>query len=291
MKPVRSLLYVPANKPDWITSAPTEYDADAIIYDLEDAVPPGEKADAREILADSLPELANEETVITARVNAPGTGEFDADLAAIARPGLDAIVVPKLPAVEDIERASHVLDHREATGDGTDIDLILLPETAQGFTRAEALCDASDRVAALMGSSSPAGDIERALGFEWTPGADERRYLLSKLVMDGRAAGLDQLFAGPWIDVDDLDGLRTEAELSRQLGYTGFQVVHPSHVSVVNDVFTPDTEDVERARKLVDAFDSRADDGVFVFEGDMIDAAHYKRAVKLVERAEAFGLL
>lgn len=288
MKPVRSLLYVPANEPDWVASAPAKYDADAIIYDLEDAVPPGEKADAREILADALPDLADEETVISVRVNAPGTGEFDADLDAITQPGLDAVVVPKLPAVEHVERAAHVLDHLEATGDATDVDLVLLPETARGFTRAEALCSASDRVDALMGSSSPAGDIERALGFEWTRSADERRYLLSKLVMDGRAAGLQQFVAGPWIDVEDLEGLRAEAELSRQLGYTGFQVVHPSHVSVANEVFTPDREDVERARDLVEAFESDASDGVLVFDGDMIDAAHYKRAAQLVERADAF---
>jgi citrate lyase subunit beta/citryl-CoA lyase len=139
-----------------------------------------------------------------------------------------------------------------------------------------------------MPSSSPAGDIERALGFEWTREADERRYLLSKLVMDGRAGDLQQFIAGPWIEVEDLEGLRAEAELSRQLGYTGFQVVHPSHVSVVNEVFTPDREDVERARELVDAFESDTSDGVLAFEGDMIDAAHYKRAAQLVERAEAF---
>jgi citrate lyase subunit beta/citryl-CoA lyase len=290
MKPVRSMLYVPANESDWVASAPAKYDADAIIYDLEDAVPPGEKAEARAILAETLPELADEETVVTVRVNAPGTGELDADLAAIAKRGLDAVVVPKLPVVEHVERAAHVLDHLEATGEATDVDLVLLPETASGFNRAEELCAASDRVDALMGSSAPAGDIERALGFEWTRSGDERRYLLSKLVMDGRAAGLQQFIAGPWIDVEDLEGLRAEAELSRQLGYTGFQVIHPSHVSVVNEVFTPDREDVERARDLVEAFESHSDDGVFVHDGDMVDAAHYKRAAQLVERADAFDL-
>jgi len=292
VKPIRSLLYVPANEPDWVATAPSKYDADAIIYDLEDAVPPGDKEEAREILASTLPDLADGETVITVRVNAPGTDEFDADLEAVAREGTDALVVPKLPQVDDVRRTGHVLDYLEDRRDLTEaIELVLEPETARGFSRAEQLCTASERVEALIGASSPGGDIERALGFDWTREGDERRHLLTKLVMDGRAAGLTQLIAGPWTDIDDLDGLRAEAESMSQHGYTGFQTIHPSHVEVVNDVFTPDPEEAEQAQTLLDAFEDNDSTGVFRFDDEMVDEAHRKRAEQIVERAEAFGLL
>lgn len=292
MKPVRSLLYVPANKPEWVARAPETYDADAVIYDLEDAVPSDLKPAARDVLADALSERTATETVITARVNAPGTGEFDADLDAVVRPGLDAVVIPKLARITDVERAHHVLDHLESTRDlDAILDLVLLPETARSINRAERLCSASDRVAALIAGSSPGGDIERALGFEWTREGHERRHMLSKLVMDGRAAGLGQLVAGPWLDIEDLDGLRTEAEMARQLGYTGFQVVHPSHVGVVNEVFIPDVAEAERARDLIAAFEESDAVGVFTFEGEMIDTAHRVRAEQLLERARAFDVL
>lgn len=291
MKPVRSLLFVPADRAEWVRSAPERYDADAVIYDLEDAIEPSGKAAARETLAAELTDLDAGDTVVCVRVNPPGSGHFDADLDAVVRPALDAVVVPKLPAVDDVRRTAHVLDHLESVRERAPaVDVVALPETPQGFQRAESLCAESDRVAALVGASSPGGDIERALGFEWTREGRERTYLLSKLVMDGRSAGVDQFVAGPWVEVDDLDGLRDDAKMARRLGYTGYMVVHPSHVEPVNEVFTPDEDAVARGRRLVAAFEEHGDDGVFRFEGEMVDAAHREYARQLVERARAFDV-
>ncbi|MFC4540341.1 HpcH/HpaI aldolase/citrate lyase family protein [Halosolutus amylolyticus] len=292
MKPVRSLLYVPANNSEWVASAPTKYEADAIIYDLEDAVPPEEKAHARNVLSEALPDAASEDTVFAVRVNPPDTTEFDADIDAIVREEVDVIVVPKLSTVENVDRIAHVIDYLETIrGLETPIQIALLPETAWGFTRTEELCEATDRVSALIGASSRGGDIERALGFEWTKGADERRFFLSKLLMEGRAAGLNQFIAGPWLDVADTDGLTAEAEMVKQYGYTGFQVVHPDHVPIVNNVFTPSVTEAEEARELLYAFDESDDDGVFQFDGQMVDIAHRKRAAQIVEQAKAFDVL
>lgn len=290
MKPVRSLLYVPANNPDWVASAPEKYDADAIIYDLEDAVPPDGKTDAREVLASAIPDLAGSDTLILVRVNTPGTGWFDADIDAVVRPELDALVIPKLPSVENVRRADYVLEHVERIrGLDSSVDLVLLPETAQALNRAEQLCSASNRVEALIGATSQGGDIEHALGFDWSRDGYERFHLLSKLVMDGRAAGLRQFIAGPWLNIEDLDGLRKEAEMVRQFGYTGYQVIHPEHIKVVNEAFTPDPEAVKHARKLVAAFEEKDTTAVFRFEGEMVDTAHLRRAEQLVERSEAFN--
>ena len=293
MRPVRSLLYVPANRREWVADAPTASDADGVILDLEDAVPPDEKETARNVVADALDEFDDPETAITVRVNPPDTGLFEADLDRVVRPGLDGVVMPKLPAVDDVRRADHVLTYLERVrGSEERTALVALPETADAFRRAYDLCAASDRVAALAGATARGADVERALGFEWTPGGDEKRYMLSKLAMDGRAAGVEQLLAGPWLDVDDIDGLRAEARMARRLGYSGYQVIHPSHVDPVNEVFSPDPDEVERCRELLDAVEAADADGrgAVRHDGRMVDLAHVRRAEEVLERARAFGL-
>lgn len=294
MKPVRSLLYVPANRRQWVESAP-ENASDGYLFDLEDAVPFGEKDHARDVVAGALEGFADEDSAITVRINPPDTGLFEADLEAIARPGLDAVVVPKLPSPEDVRRTDHVLSYLESVRDIDDrIEIIALPETASGFRRGYDLCVASDRVAGIIGATSKGADVQRALGYEWTPEGEEKRHMLSKVVMDGRAADVDQLFSGPWTDVDDLEGLRTEAEMVRQLGFTGYQIIHPSHAEPVNEIFRPDEEEIAQCRSLLSAIEdahSEEGRGAIRHEGEMIDIAHIRRAEDVLERARAFGLV
>lgn len=294
MQPIRSLLYIPANNEDWVLGAPSQYDADGFIFDLEDSVPPGEKPRAREIIADAYEEWDTNKA-ITVRVNPPESGLFEDDLDAIVHERLDAIIVPKLPRVDDVRRAAHVLSYLETTrGIESDIEIVALPETPKGFYNVHDLCSASDRVAAVVGGTSRGADVERALGFEWSPEGTEKLHMLSKVLLDGRAAGLDQFFGGAWTDVEDVEGMREEAEMLNGLGYTGYQVIHPSHIEPVNEVFTPDEDTVEYYRRLLDELDraeleeSRA---AVRFEGEMIDIAHIKRAEDILERARAFGLV
>jgi citrate lyase subunit beta/citryl-CoA lyase len=294
MKPVRSLQYVPANRREWVESAP-ENAADGYIFDLEDAVPLEEKDRARAILVEAIESFSDEESAMTARINPPDTGLFEADLEAIVRPGLDAVVVPKLPSPAELERTAHVLDYLESVrGIEDSIEIIALPETAEGFRRCYDLCTASDRVAAIVGATSKGADVQRALGFEWTPGGEEKHHMLSKVVMDGRAAGLEQLISGPWHDVEDVQGLRREARTARQLGFTGYQIIHPSHAEPVNEIFRPDRDEIERCQSLLDAIEeaqSSAGRGAVRHEGEMIDIAHIRRAEDVLERARAFGLV
>lgn len=293
MQPVRSLLYVPANRPEWVESAP-ENGADGYIFDLEDAVPLDEKQRARDVLADALESFGPDDGVVTARINPPDTGLFEADLEAIVHPRLNAVVVPKLPSPAPIRRTAHVLDYLETRRDIEDsIEVIALPETAQGFRRAYDLAAASDRVAGLVGATSRGADVQRALGYTWTPEGAEKRYMLSKVVMDGRAAGLDQLFSGPWHDVEDLDGLRAEARMAERLGFTGYQIIHPSHAQPVNEIFLPDETEVDWCRDLLDSMEdaqTEAGRGAIRHEGEMVDIAHIRRAEDILERARAFGL-
>lgn len=292
MRPVRSLLYVPANRREWVADAVSN-GADGYIFDLEDAVSFDEKPAAREVLADLLPTFESADVAATVRVNPADSGLLETDLEAVVRPGLDAVVVPKLPDPSVVERVDHVLTYIERTRelDGR-VDIIALPETASGFRNAYDLCAASDRVTALVGATTRGADVERALGFEWTDEGHERQYMLSKLVMDGRAANVTELLSGPRADIDDETGLRREAERARELGYTGFQAIHPDQLPVIEDVFTPDPEEVERCRELVEAMED-ADiegSGTVRFEGEMVDLAHIKTARRTLERARAFGV-
>lgn len=292
MRPVRSLLYVPADRRQWVADA-TDNDADGYTFDLEDAVAPGDKPAAREVLTNLLPTFTDTETAVTVRVNPHDSGHLEADLEAVVRPGLDAVVVPKIPDPTVIKRVDHVLTYVERTrGLAESVEIVALPETASGFRNAHELCTASDRVTALVGATTRGADVQRALGFEWTDDGHERQYMLSKVVMDGRAADVEQLLSGPRADIDDETGLRREAERARELGYTGFQAIHPKQVPVVEDVFTPDPEEVARCRELVEAM-SDADiegSGTVEFDGEMVDLAHVKTARRTLERARAFDV-
>jgi citrate lyase subunit beta/citryl-CoA lyase len=293
MRPVRSLLYVPANRREWVADAAAN-GADGYIFDLEDAVPLDEKTAAREVVADCLPTFTGVDAAATVRVNAPDTGLLEADLDAAVRPGLDALVVPKLTGPTDVQRVAHVLTYLERVRDLDErVDIVALPETADGFRRAHDICAASDRVTALVGATSRGADVERALGFEWTDEGHERQYMLSKLVMDGRAAGVEQLVSGPRLDVDDEDGLRREARRARELGYTGFQAIHPDQIPVIESVFTPDPEEVQRCRDLVASMneaDAESGRGAIRVDGEMVDLAHVRRAEAIIERAETFDV-
>ncbi|MFC6764906.1 HpcH/HpaI aldolase/citrate lyase family protein [Natrinema soli] len=294
MRPIRSILYIPANNEEWVLEAPEKYDADAFIFDLEDSVPPSEKERAREIVADAYEQWDTDKT-ITVRLNAPDTGLFEADLDAVVHDRLDAVIIPKLPRTEYITRTDHVLSYLESRrGIESPTEIIALPETPRGFYNAHELCQASDRVAAIVGGTSRGADVERALGWEWTREGTEKLHMLSKVLLDGKAAGIEQFFGGAWTNVEDVDGLRTEAERLRSLGYTGYQVIHPSHVEPVNEIFTPDEDDVAFWQRVMDEMETaelEESRGAVRFEGEMIDIAHIKRGEDILERARAFDMI
>lgn len=291
MEPIRSLLYVPANKEDWVRDAPDKFPADGFIFDFEDSIPPTpeEKQAARDVLRKSDDILEATEKVVTVRVNGPETEYLAADLDAVVGLNVDAIMVPDLSSPDEVQRIDHVLSHLERRRNVEDpIEIIILPETAKGLNNVDSLCQASDRVTAAVGASGEDADPQREIGYEFTREGRERQYLLSQVVMDARASGIDELIAGVWMDVDDLDGLQTELEFVRQLGYTSMMVIHPDHVEPANEAFTPDESRVARAERMVEAFEEEEGEGAIRFEGDMIDAAHVKTARQLLERAREF---
>ena len=154
------------------------------------------------------------------------------------------------------------------------------------------IATASPRVAHMGGSGGKGGDTARSIGFEWTPEGLETLYLKSKVLIDVRAAGVPYPMSGGWMDIHNLEGLRALAIQLKQLGYTGMHLIHPSHVPVVNEVFSPSPEDVKHWQGLVAAMEEmRATGGAAVtFDGDMVDIAHEATARTMLAIAKEMGV-
>lgn len=297
MDPIRSALFVPGNRESWVESA-HENGADVVILDLEDSVPPAEKDDAREVVAEHVPRLHDRGQRVHVRVNGPpNTGEAFAnhDLEAVACEELEVLAVPKCEDPEDIERLDTVLTHIERR-DGLEeggIELNVGIETAPAMRQVYELCSAADRVSTIGCGAVKGTDTSYALGFEWTgPGREglETVHLRQQALMDARAAGIEYPLAGTYIDVDDMEGLRKDMRFSREMGYTGYLVIHPSHVEHANEIFLPDPEEVEYWIGAREALREAERDGrsAVRYQGEMIDLANRSTAERYLRYARAF---
>ncbi|MHA4815841.1 HpcH/HpaI aldolase/citrate lyase family protein [Streptomyces aculeolatus] len=162
----------------------------------------------------------------------------------------------------------------------------LLLETAQALRDAYACATAADRVAYLGAITGAGGDVERAVGYRWSPQGTETHALRARVLLDVRAAGAPHPVAGLWTRIGDTDGLRAFAEQNRALGYTGMVAIHPSHVPVINEVFTPSPEELARAERLIAAIEQAQarGAGAVAFEGEMVDEARAATARSLLSR-------
>lgn len=292
-RPLRTVMYVPGNKEDWMRKAP-KYGSDALILDLEDSVPPDEKAAARPIVRKMVDELGPTGITILVRVNPLETGMTGDDLEAVVSPNLYGIVLPKVQGPEDIFEADVLLklfERRAGVEMGkTFIDPGL--ETAQGIRSAYDIAMASDRVAHMGGSGGKGGDTARSIGYQWTAEGMETLFIRSKVLIDSRAAGVPYPVSGGWFDIKDSDGLRKFATELKGLGYTGMHLIYPGHVPIVNEVFTPTQEEIEGWKGLVDAMERMRREGgaAVTYGGDMVDIAHEETARAMLTWAEKLGV-
>jgi citrate lyase subunit beta/citryl-CoA lyase len=283
----RSLLYVPANNLRFIEKAHTR-NADGIILDLEDGVPPGERPGAREALHDSVAKVAAAGADVLVRVNA-GAADLDADLNAAVIPGVAALVMPKAESAEQIRALSARVSALEASRDMAPgaLGLLVLIESPAGLLDARAIAGADPRIVALsLGSED--------FALETGTVADEESLLLPKqwTLYAARAAGVVPLgLVGSIADYADLEAMRRVALRSRRLGFEGASCIHPSAVPVLNDAFTPTEEEVAGARRVVAVYDAavREGKGACELDGKMIDAPVAERAAQLLSRWEAIA--
>ena len=292
-RPLRTSMYVPGNKEDWMRKAP-KYGSDALILDLEDSVPVPNKAEARGLVRKMLEELGGEKPTLTVRVNRLETGLTSGDLEAVTCPELYCVLLPIVDSPADVEEVDNLLSHFERKV-GMEVGSIYIDpgmETATSIRLSFEIASASPRVAHMGGSGGKGGDTARSIGFEWTPEGLETLYLKSKVLIDVRSAGVPYPMSGGWMDIHNLDGLRNLAIQLKQLGYTGMHLIHPSHVPVVNEVFSPSPEDVKHYKGLIAAMeDMRATGAAAVtFDGDMVDIAHEETARKMLAIAKEMGV-
>ncbi|MEW2395346.1 CoA ester lyase [Streptomyces sp. NPDC046862] len=279
--PLRSLLFVPGNRTEWLPKAEAA-GADAVILDLEDAVPDDAKPAARAGVAEavSVSQAGGGEMRLLVRVNplnaAAGWASAE-ELRAVARPGLYGIVLPKVSCADDVRLADRLLSWCEREHGLTEGYFALVPllETARALREAYDIGRAAARVAHLGALTAPGGDVERAVGYWWSPEGTETHDLRARVLLDARAAGSPHPVSGLWADVADLAGLRRFAEQNRAIGYEGMMVIHPSHAAVVNDVFSPGEDELARHERLIAAVETARGEGAGAvrFEGRMIDEA------------------
>lgn len=292
MKPIRSLLFVPGHRGTWVEKAIAS-GADGLILDLEDSVPAELKAEARQEVARSITRVreSGSEISLYVRVNALDTGLTGDDIAAVAIPGLTGLSLPKTFGPDDIIRFEALTDHFERKNgvEADAIEFIVNLETAEAYADCERIARASSRVATLFAGVARDADVSRSIGFQFTPQGDETLYLRSKALLATRAAGLDFPIVGLWQDLADEEGAWAFARQNRALGFRGQVLIHPSHVAIANDVYSPSRFEIDFYAGMVEAFDDAvaAGNAAVLYEGMHIDYAHVKTAREVLAYAKS----
>jgi len=250
--PLRSLLFVPGDNRDRSMKA-MKAGADAVIFDLEDAVAIERKPDARQTIRETLTIEADCQRFV--RMNAVDTPFFLADLEATVAAKPDGIVVPKVESAAALYLVDRLI---AALGDRSGVDtkalkIIPIIETAAGFVAIEEIAGFRQRIRCL---SFGAGDLTRDIGARWTPDERELDTFRSILVAQSRAFGLEKPIDSVWIRLDDPEGLVRSATRVRDLGYQGKFVIHPGQVAPVQAVFSPNDAEIAEAKQIVDAFEA-----------------------------------
>ena len=283
----RSLIFVPGNNPRFVEKAKS-LSADVICFDLEDSVPDNEKEIARKIITEALNAHRQEYgSSIYVRTNSPESGLVNTDLKVVFQKGLDGIVVPKVnDAHEIVEIKDHIvtLETERTTG-----KIALMPsiETARGVVNAFSIACANERVNALVfGVFDFLYDMrldyveEDSLAYS---------YARAKIPVDARAAGVHAIDA-IWQKIDDIDGFIRDATIAKRLGYSGKSIIHPSQIAQAHEVFRPNKNEIEWAKKVVqeldDAMIKGTGRGAVKLDGRMIDAVHYKQAKAILDAAK-----
>lgn len=290
MKPIRTFLFVPGNKPAWIEKS-INAKADALILDLEDSVPPAQKAEAREIVTSKLEWLAQRQQRIWVRINrSPHLYDFD-DILAVVSPLVEGIFISKPCGPEDIHTVASMLAEAEyrAGVPGGHTRIIPLLETARSLQLAYEIAQ-HERVPAIVGATAKNADVARALKTVWSLDGRETQFLKSRIVMAARAAGKLPI-GGVWQQVHDLDGLKISSANDRQLGMSGELVLHPSNVEIVNRTYSPTDDEVAFYQGMIAALEKSQAEGraSCIYDGEHIDIAHVKTAREIIELAQSFA--
>ena len=274
-RPRRSALFTPADDVEMLRKA-VGTDADAFIFDLEDAVHPSRREAARENLRAFLPDL-DVDREVAVRVNGRGTDDFPDDLKTAVEAGADAVALPMVESGRNVREAWAAL----STLADDPPPLRVTVETPTGMHAGSEIA-AACRETGVESLAFGFADYCKAIGSPGTP--DRVRERLELLTVEyASMAGVDPV-ASVHLDIGDEDGLRRVAERARATGFVGMTAIHPAQVGVINEAFTPPDDEVAQARRLVEAFDASERDSLEV-EGVFLDTATVDRYRRLLERA------
>ena len=277
VQPRRSLIFTPGNRPDMFSKA-LRTGADIVTIDREDAIAPQHKDEARDktlaLFAD-LPDTGGVECIV--RVNtlrsADGLKDLSAIIAADAPP--PAIMLPKVKSAEEIELLDELLIDNCAT-----IRFHVIIETNDGLDRCYAIAQSSARIDSLLfGAVDMAAELRVAP--VWEPLIRAR----SQLVHAAAGAGVD-LIVVPFLDLEDMDGLREEAERSAALGFTGKGAIHPKQIATLNEAFSPSEAEIDYARRVIQAFEE-GDSGLVLIDNKLIEKPVLRSMYRILAVAEA----
>lgn len=280
---LRSKLFLPGSRPELFAKG-LAGPADALSFDLEDAVPADAKAAARERVAEFVQSAAVRDArkLVIVRVNALGTPHFVEDIKATVVPGVDLINLPKCESADEVRAAAAAIAHVEARNAAAPVGLLVNIESAKGLRLAAPIAAAHPRVRGLQ---LGLGDLFEPLGIDRRDRAHVHAALFALRVAAGEAGVycLDGAFA----DLDDEAGYLAEARLARSLGFLGKTCIHPRQVPLANAAFAATADEIEFARRVVAAARdaSARGRGAFVVDGRMIDAPFLRRAEAILASA------
>ena len=285
MRPRRSVLYMPGANERALEKA-TTIPADALILDLEDAVAPDAKAEARERVCDAVRSGGYGAKEVTIRINGAGTEWHEADLLAAAAAGPHAIVVPKVDSADEVR---DLVSAMHGAGASSSTSLWAMLETPRAMLHAEEIATASDRLTVLVMGTN---DLAKELHAEHVPGRAPLQFGLQACLMAARLAG-KAILDGVYNDIKDAEGFHAECVQGRQLGFDGKTLIHPSQVEPCNDVFAPSQAEVESSREIIAAFEQAQAEGrgVVTVNGRMIENLHVDNARRVLAQADAIAAL
>ena len=286
MELLRSLIFVPGNRDNMLDRA-QGFDADVIMVDLEDSVPPGEKVNARQVAREWAPRLLRPGRKVMVRCNALDTGLTRDEMAAVIGPGLYGFSVGKTESPWDLQEIDRIIGPLEASAGLEPGAIRVIPwiESARAVMSAPQMALASPRVVAI---AFGAEDYTNDMGVQRTDDGEEVYVPRATTAIAARASGVASLDS-PYVAFRNPEGLEKDAQAARRLGYNGKFAIHPSQIETINRTFSPHPDDVAYARQVVAAWDEAeaAGRGSLALDGKMVDVPVVKRAQNLLALVEA----
>jgi citrate lyase subunit beta / citryl-CoA lyase len=277
---LRSVLYMPGANERALQKAQT-IPADALILDLEDAVAPSAKAEARERVCAAAESGAYGRRVVTIRANSIGSEWHDADIRAIAAARPDAVVVPKVDSAAEVLQVEASL---KAAGAPDRTKIWAMLETPVAVLQAREIASASERLTVLVLGTN---DLLKEFYAAQVPGRAPLLTAISLCLIGARAAG-KQILDGVYNDVKDPEGFEAECLQGKQLGFDGKTLIHPGQVEACNTVWSPSAEEIDHSKRVIAAFEEAeaAGAGVATVDGRLIENLHVeiaRRVLSLVD--------